>query len=183
MSCTRLLTVLMVCCQYNAIMPWKIADMVRIVLIHVLDARDPLGTRCRNVEKYIREEAPHKHLIFVLNKCDLVPTSVAVCCPSFLCSLFQPLSHSTLFTQCFEVRISTAMNVAHGRNPLRHWENEFSNSMLLVFGPRVGRVPSWDSAMRLALFHHELKSYLCLFGWLVVVFLVLIHTFSHFPIC
>lgn len=49
------------------------------VVIHVLDARDPLGTRCRSIEKYIKEEAPHKHLIFVLNKCDLVPTSVAVC--------------------------------------------------------------------------------------------------------
>ncbi|KAI2783862.1 GTP-binding family protein [Daldinia loculata] len=47
------------------------------VIIHVLDARDPLGTRCRSVEKYLREEAPHKHLIFVLNKTDLVPTSVA----------------------------------------------------------------------------------------------------------
>lgn len=53
------------------------------VVIHVLDARDPLGTRCRSVEKYIREEAPHKHLIFVLNKCDLVPTSVAVCLSFF----------------------------------------------------------------------------------------------------
>lgn len=48
------------------------------VIIHVLDARDPLGTRCRSVEKYMREEAPHKHLVFLLNKCDLVPTSVAV---------------------------------------------------------------------------------------------------------
>ena len=48
------------------------------VIIHVLDSRDPNGTRCRSVEKYIREEAPHKHLIFVLNKCDLVPTGVAV---------------------------------------------------------------------------------------------------------
>lgn len=48
------------------------------VIIHVLDARDPLGTRCRSVEKYIKEEAPHKHLLFLLNKCDLVPTSVAV---------------------------------------------------------------------------------------------------------
>lgn len=51
------------------------------VVLHVLDARDPLGTRCRSVEKYIKEEAPHKHLIFVLNKCDLVPTSVAVSLP------------------------------------------------------------------------------------------------------
>ncbi|KAL7954905.1 GTP-binding protein [Trichoderma compactum] len=47
------------------------------VIIHVLDARDPVGTRCRSVEKYLKDEAPHKHLIFVLNKCDLVPTSVA----------------------------------------------------------------------------------------------------------
>jgi len=48
------------------------------VLIHVLDARDPVGTRCRNVERYIKKEAPHKHLIFVLNKCDLVPTWATV---------------------------------------------------------------------------------------------------------
>lgn len=56
---------------------YKVMDSSDVV-IHVLDARDPIGTRCRSVEKYLREEAPHKHLIFVLNKCDLVPTSVAV---------------------------------------------------------------------------------------------------------
>jgi nuclear GTP-binding protein len=56
---------------------YKVIDSSDVV-IHVVDARDPEGTRCRSVEKYIREEAPHKHLIFVLNKCDLVPTKVAV---------------------------------------------------------------------------------------------------------
>jgi nuclear GTP-binding protein len=56
---------------------YKVIDSSDVV-IHVLDARDPDGTRCRSIEKYIREEAPHKHLIFVLNKCDLVPTKVAV---------------------------------------------------------------------------------------------------------
>ncbi|KAF2486651.1 NUC091 domain-containing protein [Neohortaea acidophila] len=55
---------------------YKVIDSSDVV-IHVLDARDPLGTRCRSVEKYIKEEAPHKHLLFLLNKCDLVPTSVA----------------------------------------------------------------------------------------------------------
>lgn len=65
---------------------YKVIDSSDVV-IHVLDARDPVGTRCRSVEKYLKEEAPHKHLIFVLNKCDLVPTSVAVstileCTPS-----------------------------------------------------------------------------------------------------
>ena len=48
------------------------------VIIHVLDARDPLGTRCTSVEQYVQKECPHKHLIYVLNKCDLVPTWVAV---------------------------------------------------------------------------------------------------------
>ena len=61
---------------------YKVIDSSDVVL-HVLDARDPLGTRCHSVEKYIREEAPHKHLVFVLNKCDLVPTGVAVS-PTFL---------------------------------------------------------------------------------------------------
>ncbi|RKO97404.1 NGP1NT-domain-containing protein, partial [Caulochytrium protostelioides] len=48
------------------------------VIIHVLDARDPEGTRCRNVEKYLKKECSHKHLIFLLNKCDLIPTKVLV---------------------------------------------------------------------------------------------------------
>ncbi|KAI8393672.1 NUC091 domain-containing protein [Radiomyces spectabilis] len=54
---------------------YKVIDSSDII-IHVLDARDPIGTRCRNVENYIRKEKPHKHLLFVLNKCDLVPTWV-----------------------------------------------------------------------------------------------------------
>jgi nuclear GTP-binding protein len=54
---------------------YKVIDSSDVV-IHVLDARDPVGTRCKNVERFIQKEAPHKHLIFILNKCDLVPTWV-----------------------------------------------------------------------------------------------------------
>lgn len=57
---------------------YKVIDSSDVV-IHVLDARDPLGTRCKSVEEYMTNETPHKHLIYVLNKCDLVPTWVAVC--------------------------------------------------------------------------------------------------------
>jgi nuclear GTP-binding protein len=64
---------------------YKVIDSSDVV-IHVLDARNPLGTRCKSVEKYIKDEAPHKHLIFVLNKCDLVPTGVAVSLITFLSS-------------------------------------------------------------------------------------------------
>lgn len=69
---------------------YKVIDSSDVV-IHVLDARDPEGTRCRSVEKYIREEAPHKHLVFVLNKCDLVPTSIAVSSSYFPCLFSRPL--------------------------------------------------------------------------------------------
>ena len=43
-------------------------------MVQVLDARDPLGTRSRQIETYMKKEKSTKHLIFVLNKIDLVPT-------------------------------------------------------------------------------------------------------------
>lgn len=46
------------------------------VLLQILDARDPMGTRSSYLEKYLKTEKPHKHLIFILNKVDLVPTWV-----------------------------------------------------------------------------------------------------------
>ncbi|CAB3220076.1 unnamed protein product [Arctia plantaginis] len=46
------------------------------VLLQILDARDPMGTRSPYVEKFLREEKRHKHLIFILNKVDLVPNWV-----------------------------------------------------------------------------------------------------------
>ncbi|KAJ1341057.1 hypothetical protein BSLG_004527 [Batrachochytrium salamandrivorans] len=54
---------------------YKVIDSSDII-IHVLDARDPQGTRCPNVERHLKKEARHKQLIFVLNKCDLVPSWV-----------------------------------------------------------------------------------------------------------
>ncbi|KAL5016097.1 hypothetical protein ScPMuIL_005686 [Solemya velum] len=52
---------------------YKVIDSSDVV-VQVLDARDPVGTRCPQIEKYLKDEKPHKHLIFVLNKVDLVPT-------------------------------------------------------------------------------------------------------------
>ncbi|XP_065062215.1 uncharacterized protein LOC135689042 [Rhopilema esculentum] len=52
---------------------FKVIDSSDVV-IQVLDARDPMGTRSRHIENYMKNDKPHKHLIFVLNKCDLVPT-------------------------------------------------------------------------------------------------------------
>lgn len=50
---------------------YKVLDSSDVV-IQVLDARDPEGTRCRFLEQHIRRNARHKHLLLLLNKCDLV---------------------------------------------------------------------------------------------------------------
>lgn len=98
---------------------YKVIDSADVV-IHVLDARDPNGTRCRSIEKYIREEAPHKHLIFVLNKCDLVPTGVSVS-GSLLYSVYMlfPLL-LFLFPPFFFTPLALGHSIAKSRLLLRH---------------------------------------------------------------
>ncbi|CAG2190730.1 GNL2 [Mytilus edulis] len=54
---------------------YKVIDSSDVV-VQVLDARDPMGTRCYQVERYMKKEKPHKHLMFVLNKVDLIPVWV-----------------------------------------------------------------------------------------------------------
>ncbi|GAB4818770.1 hypothetical protein N2152v2_005816 [Parachlorella kessleri] len=54
---------------------YKVVDSSDVI-IQVLDARDPLGTRCRFLEQHLKRNARHKHLLLLLNKCDLVPSWV-----------------------------------------------------------------------------------------------------------
>ncbi|KAI0756463.1 NGP1NT-domain-containing protein [Daedaleopsis nitida] len=46
------------------------------VIIHVIDARDPMGTLCESVLEFVRKEKAHKQVVLVINKCDLVPNWV-----------------------------------------------------------------------------------------------------------
>ncbi|KAI5061458.1 hypothetical protein GOP47_0023963 [Adiantum capillus-veneris] len=52
---------------------YKVIDSSDVV-VQVLDARDPQGTRCHHLEKHLKENCKHKHLVLLLNKCDLVPS-------------------------------------------------------------------------------------------------------------
>ncbi|TYJ39000.1 hypothetical protein E1A91_A04G034600v1 [Gossypium mustelinum] len=51
---------------------YKVIDSSDVV-VQVLDARDPQGTRCHHLERHLKEHCSHKHMILLLNKCDLVP--------------------------------------------------------------------------------------------------------------
>ncbi|KAF5710168.1 nucleolar GTP-binding 2 [Fusarium mundagurra] len=113
---------------------YKVIDSSDVV-IHVLDARDPVGTRCLSVEKYLKEEAPHKHLIFVLNKCDLVPTSVAAGWVRSLSKEYPTLAFHASITNSF------------GKGSLIQLLRQFSSlhsdrkqiSVGLIGGPNTGK--------------------------------------------
>lgn len=38
------------------------------MIVEVLDARDPLGCRCLDVERFVRRTDPNKKIILLLNK-------------------------------------------------------------------------------------------------------------------
>ncbi|KIY50496.1 NGP1NT-domain-containing protein [Fistulina hepatica ATCC 64428] len=54
---------------------YKVIDSSDVIL-HILDARDPMGTMCESVLEYIKKEKAHKQVVLVVNKCDLVPNWV-----------------------------------------------------------------------------------------------------------
>lgn len=55
---------------------YKVVDSSDVI-IFVLDARDPEGTRCKYLEDQLRRERPHVHQVLLLNKVDLIPTWAA----------------------------------------------------------------------------------------------------------
>lgn len=103
---------------------YKVIDSSDVIL-HVLDARDPLGTKCTSVEKYLREEAPHKHLVYVLNKVDLVPSKVAV---SHLSTIF-PSSPAPSLSQVSFLFLMDFLGFLYGSTYglilLQLWEIEY----------------------------------------------------------
>jgi len=55
---------------------YKVIDSSDVVL-EVIDARDPMGTRNLVFEREFRKQHPHKKLVLLMNKCDLIPAWAA----------------------------------------------------------------------------------------------------------
>ena len=120
---------------------YKVIDSSDVIL-HVIDARDPLGTRCRSVEKYLREEAPHKHLVFVLNKVDLVPSRVAVS------SILLSSSDIPFFHFLIPIVKSRTLSFLYESILLQLWEMKYVSPAHGRYGFWVDLAPSWSLVTR-----------------------------------
>ncbi|XP_016331815.1 guanine nucleotide-binding protein-like 3 [Sinocyclocheilus anshuiensis] len=86
------------CCELNKVI--EESD----VIVEVLDARDPLGCRCPQLEETVLKHEGTKKLLFVLNKIDLVPKDnvekwlryLEAECPTFLFKASMQLQDRTV---------------------------------------------------------------------------------------
>lgn len=113
---------------------YKVVDASDVVCC-VLDARDPEGTRCFHVEKNLETNKRFKHLIYVLNKTDLVPTSVTARWVKHL-SQFHP-------TIAFRADINHPFGREALMNLLRQFDNFHKDKKTIAVGfvgyPNTGK--------------------------------------------
>jgi nuclear GTP-binding protein len=79
---------------------YKVLDCSDVIL-EIVDARNVPGTRCEHIENHIKKNASHKHLVIVLNKCDLVPNWVTRKWVKILSAKFSTLAFHASLTNAF----------------------------------------------------------------------------------
>lgn len=79
---------------------YKVLDSSDVIL-QIVDARNVPGTRCGHIENHIKKNATHKHMIIVLNKCDLVPSWVTRKWVKILSKEFPTLAFHASITNSF----------------------------------------------------------------------------------
>lgn len=113
---------------------YKVIDSSDVV-VQVLDVRDPMGTRSKHIENYLKKEKPHKHLVLVLNKCDLVPTWVTQRWVTVLSAEYP--------TMAFKASIKTPFGKGAMINLLRQFSQLHSDKKQISIGfigyPNVGK--------------------------------------------
>ncbi|KAM0746605.1 NGP1NT-domain-containing protein [Meredithblackwellia eburnea MCA 4105] len=113
---------------------YKVIDSSDL-LLHVLDARDPMGTRCESVEQYLAKEKRGKKVVYILNKVDLVPGWVAARWVKILSK-----THPTI---AFHASINNSFGKGSLIQLLRQFSTLFSDKKQISVGfigyPNVGK--------------------------------------------
>ena len=113
---------------------YKVIDSSDL-LLHVLDARDPIGTRCDSVEAYLAKEKRGKKIVYILNKVDLVPGWVAARWVKILSK-----THPTI---AFHASINNSFGKGSLIQLLRQFSTLFSDKKQISVGfigyPNVGK--------------------------------------------
>jgi nuclear GTP-binding protein len=90
------------------------------VILEVLDARDPLGCRCPDIERTILSQNPDKKIVLLLNKIDLVPREVVQKWVTFLRDEFPTVAFKS----------STQQQKEHISNDMSNTESNASGGCL-----------------------------------------------------
>lgn len=68
------------------------------VILEVLDARDPLGTRCADMEKMVLSAGPDKRLVLLLNKIGML-SFLSFSYPCKVCNMIARMKILSLLLQ------------------------------------------------------------------------------------
>ncbi len=101
------------------------------IILEILDARDPEGTRPHDIEEHIKQRCPGKKLFLILNKADLVPEEVVHAWVKF----YQDLGFTCFYASTLRKDWITFLM----SQIVRYTDRDVVNKILVVGYPNTGK--------------------------------------------
>ncbi len=110
---------------------FKAVEKQATIVLEVLDAHDPEGTRPREIERILKERFPDKKLILVLNKSDLISREILKAWLRY----YQNLGHFCFYASALK---KDGINFLRSQI-IRHRDREHGDKIIVVGYPNVGK--------------------------------------------